>query len=332
MQGSDQTHNGATAPIAVVIPCHNYGRFLADAVKSVLAQKVRPDEIVVVDDGSTDNTADVCRGFAELAYLRTDQGGPSAARNAGLARTRSPMLLFLDADDMLRPFALEALHEAIQQAPSAGAVIGVSDTFQDSSPQETTGLLPDPAEVRTYAQEALSPGVSLLSARVLERFVRSNIAPACSTLIRRSVFETVGPWNEKYRHHEDREMWIRIAAKCRLAFLDRPVALVRRHGQNITDHLNWERNHQGVLEVLDDLFRADWPDRSLKAMLRRQYAVGAYHLAQRLADRGCYSQAAALMRASLRRDPARVKNWALWMAYGLKGLIRPDMPDDPGRI
>ncbi|WP_422927497.1 glycosyltransferase [Singulisphaera sp. PoT] len=93
------------APVAVVIPCHNYGRFLGDAIESVLAQEARAAEVVVVDDSSSDQTAEVARGYESrgVRYLRVEHRDVFRTRAAGLAATASEFLCFLDADDMLPP-------------------------------------------------------------------------------------------------------------------------------------------------------------------------------------------------------------------------------------
>lgn len=93
----------SAAPVAVVIPCHNYGRFLSSALESVLAQEAPAAEILVVDDASTDNTADIAALFADrgVKYLRVEHRSAHAARGAGFAATTAPWLCFLDADDEL---------------------------------------------------------------------------------------------------------------------------------------------------------------------------------------------------------------------------------------
>jgi glycosyltransferase involved in cell wall biosynthesis len=90
--------------VSVVIPCYNYGVFLGDAVESVISQSASPLEIIVVDDGSSDDTRTVCMSFGPLvSYIWTPHAGLSSARNTGLARCIGEFVVFLDADDMLHP-------------------------------------------------------------------------------------------------------------------------------------------------------------------------------------------------------------------------------------
>src|SRR5687768_14974485 len=103
--------------ISVVIPCYNRARFLPEAVETVLDQTYPNSEIVVVDDGSTDNTAEVVKGYPRVRYLRQHQQGPSAARNTGLRACRGQYVVFLDADDRLLPNHCEISLRAFDARP-----------------------------------------------------------------------------------------------------------------------------------------------------------------------------------------------------------------------
>lgn len=95
------------ALVSVVIPCYNHGQYLRAAIESVLAQTYPHREIIVVDDGSTDSTAEVCGAYAGVRYIRSDRVGPCVARNIGVAASKGSFVNFLDADDILYPNALE---------------------------------------------------------------------------------------------------------------------------------------------------------------------------------------------------------------------------------
>jgi hypothetical protein len=100
--------SGAGATVAVIIPTFNHARFLAEAIMSVLAQTRPPEEIMVVDDGSTDDPANVVAQFPTVQFIRQDNRGVSAARNKGLRSCMTSHVIFLDADDRLLPTAIEA--------------------------------------------------------------------------------------------------------------------------------------------------------------------------------------------------------------------------------
>jgi glycosyltransferase involved in cell wall biosynthesis len=110
--------------VTVVVTCYNQGHFLPESIGSILSQTRLPDEIVLVDDGSTDNTRDKVRCFPEVSYIRQDNSGLAAARNTGLRRSRGDLLVFLDADDRLLPHALEAGLDDFEAHPECGFVFG----------------------------------------------------------------------------------------------------------------------------------------------------------------------------------------------------------------
>ena len=101
---------GGDATVSVIVTCHNYGHFVANCLDSVLAQSRMPDEIIAVDDGSTDDSAEVLARYADrVTVIAQDNGGQGAAFNAGFAASRGDVVFFLDADDMLRPEAVETV-------------------------------------------------------------------------------------------------------------------------------------------------------------------------------------------------------------------------------
>src|ERR687898_3616338 len=103
--------------VSVVIPCYNQARFLGEAIESVLAQSYPHFEVIVVDDGSTDNTSEVAASYAGVRYIRQENQGLAGARNAGIRRSRGSYLVFLDADDRLLADALEAGLASLEEHP-----------------------------------------------------------------------------------------------------------------------------------------------------------------------------------------------------------------------
>jgi glycosyltransferase involved in cell wall biosynthesis len=122
-----------TSDVTVVITCFNYGRFLNDAVRSVVEQEDGPPRIVVVDDGSTEpETLDALERLPDdVELIRQQRAGVSAARNAGLGRAATTYALVLDADDRLRPNALTTLREPLEQDPDLGFTYGRMHFFGD---------------------------------------------------------------------------------------------------------------------------------------------------------------------------------------------------------
>jgi glycosyltransferase involved in cell wall biosynthesis len=111
------------ASISVIVPTYNSARFLKEALDSILKQTLLPEQIIVVDDGSTDNTAEVVRRYANrrIQYIRKEHEGIASARNAGLDAARGEFVAFLDADDRWRPIFLEMMHAYLVDNPTAAA-------------------------------------------------------------------------------------------------------------------------------------------------------------------------------------------------------------------
>jgi glycosyltransferase involved in cell wall biosynthesis/SAM-dependent methyltransferase len=118
--------------VSVIIPCYNYGHFLTEAIESIRTQTYPAKEIVVVDDGSTDNTKEVAARYAEVVYVYQKNQGLSAARNTGTQQSKGKYLVYLDADDWLFPDALATNVRYLQLHPKAAFVAGAHTCFYTS--------------------------------------------------------------------------------------------------------------------------------------------------------------------------------------------------------
>src|ERR1700674_2423418 len=115
--------------VSVVIPVRDMGRYLGEALRSVLAQDYRPIEVIVVDDGSTDDSAEVARSFPEVIYLSQSHRGASVARNAGIARSRGSFVAFQDADNVWVPNKLTLQMGWLLEHPETGYVAAFYKNF-----------------------------------------------------------------------------------------------------------------------------------------------------------------------------------------------------------
>lgn len=203
--------------ISVVIPCFNQGHFLADAVRSVRPSGTRSPETIVVDDGSTDTTEAICRRFPHVVYVRQPNRGLAAARNRGLAESHGEFVVFLDADDVLAPDALEIGAAALASHTACGFVTGRC-VMMDAAGH----LQPTPE----YPQLTSDPYTELL---------RHNFIwmPAMA-MFRRTALAEVGGFDEREHAAADYELYLRLARR-RAAFDHaRIVAYYRQHGANMS--------------------------------------------------------------------------------------------------
>ncbi|HKP54307.1 MAG TPA: glycosyltransferase family A protein [Chloroflexia bacterium] len=206
--------------VATIIINYNYGRFLGEAIESVLAQTLRPDEIIVVDDGSTDDSAEVAARYAQegVRYIYKENGGQSSACNVGIKESASELVTFLDADDRWLPDKIERQVEHLRSYPEVGLVTG--------SEWET-----DEAGRKVWLMERKGVASASLYPRIL---VENYIGTPSLVMIRRECFNGVGVFDEKIRLAQDWDMWIRVAREYPIAVLGEPLILYRRHNASIS--------------------------------------------------------------------------------------------------
>jgi glycosyltransferase involved in cell wall biosynthesis len=158
--------------VCVVIPCYNGGRFLREAIESVLHQTYPAAEVVVVNDGSTDDTAAVARSYEQVRYIEQRNQGAPAARNAGMRSSMSDLLVFLDADDRLQPHALATGVASLKAHPEWAFVSGeVSVIDEDGSPRYVPGHKPrsgDPYVELLRSNHIWTPGVVMYRREILQ--------------------------------------------------------------------------------------------------------------------------------------------------------------------
>jgi glycosyltransferase involved in cell wall biosynthesis len=310
--------------IDVIIPCYNYSRYLSAALDSVQAQSFRSAEVVVVDDGSTDSPGDVCRRYPNVRYIRKENGGPSSARNLGLRETRSDHVLFLDADDLLRPDALTTLWSATKAlGGQAGLVFGIAEIIacQPGTPGVVVGTSPAQGEIAPFIGDVATADVAILGADFRRRMLRSNLVLQGSALASRHCIDAVGGWDENLWSAEDQDLWLRVAARYQIGYVNKIVVTYNKHGDNLTDGRHWVRNHMNILSVQRKCKTGQWAEPELRRAAKRQYAMTAAHVAARCADMGDLRLAVRLATESVRHRPLSAKIWAKLVVYSARALL-----------
>jgi glycosyltransferase involved in cell wall biosynthesis len=207
--------------VSVVMPARNAASHIGEAIASVLAQGPDIDALIIVDDGSSDGTHAIVRSFADtrIRLVANDGSGVSAARNAGARAASGEWLMFLDADDRLRPGAVAALLKAAMPAPHAVVVYGDYDRIDgDGRPIGRRGLL---------------RGRAKPSGRVLARLAAGNFIVNGGVMIIRSVaFAAAGGFDQTLKYCEDWHCWCRLAALGEFRFLPALLLEYRVHGAN----------------------------------------------------------------------------------------------------
>lgn len=201
--------------VSAIIPVYNGEAFLADAVETIRQQNYQPLEIIVVDDGSTDNTRRIAEGLkGDLHYVYQPNSGLPAARNRGLNEAGGDVFAFLDVDDLWSRDKLERQVSLLSHASSADIVIGHTQIMM------LTGVVEGRYAFRKWRDPVLALSVG-------------------SALFRRSVFDTVGRFDETQRYCDDWDWFMRAREYGVSMLVHREVTqFYRRHDRNMTNDEN----------------------------------------------------------------------------------------------
>ena len=229
--------------VSLVIATFNHGRVLADALDSAVAQTLRGVEIIVVDDGSTDDTPAVLARYAgRIRGVRQPNRGLAAARNAGLAIAHGTYVSFLDADDVMMPTKLAEQVAVLDRAPTVGWTY--CDVLIETV---TTGA-------ETRASEQFGYGARMLEGWLFPELIRGNFIPVIAPLVRRTVLDAVGGFDERLTALEDWDLWLRMSLIAEARYSPAVLVRYRVHpGGMSEDRARMDRNR---FYVLDKLCRA----------------------------------------------------------------------------
>jgi glycosyltransferase involved in cell wall biosynthesis len=281
-----------TPPASVIIATWNHAASVGAAIESVLAQTLDGVEVIVVDDGSTDDTAAVLARYDGVRILSQPNRGPEAARNAGLAWARAPYVGFLDADDLFAPTKLEVQARVLDAEPRLGW------TYCDVRIEDETGTPPTTVSRREgYAARRLDGWL-------FGELVRGNFIPLMAPLIRRSALDVAGPFDERLTGYEDWDLWLRLARVAEARYVPDVLATYRVHREGRSrNRTRMDANRFAVVEKLErqdgpTLRALGVPGRRIVADMHNWFAYEAY-------ARGDWSEAVRRLSASVRCLPVQ---------------------------
>lgn len=288
--------NPESVLVSVVIVCYNQARYLRDAIESVLTQSYQGMEILLVDDGSTDQTSEIAHEYPQVRYIRQENRGLAAARNTGMRESGGRHLVFLDADDRLLPGALDAGLALFREQPDSGLVFGsYRNIFGDGSPASTA--VPEPVEQEHYWH-----------------LLQGNfIGMHAAVMYSREAIELAGGFNESLSACEDYELYLRIARR-------RPI---HRHGALVAEYrhhdTNMSRDHVFMLRAVLAVLRAERkriPDAKHRHALRSGMSVWKEYYGALLLEEWRRNKSVTGFLKVFRSNPHSAARWAA------KGLLR----------
>lgn len=228
--------------VSVIVPAYNCVAYIRDAVESVLAQDYPNLEVIVVDDGSTDGTADALTPLQHrITLLRQPNSGPAAARNRALAIAQGRYIAFLDADDLWLPGKLSAQMAYFAQHPDTSIVYGRWQRWHGDADGASESASPrgDDNNGTDIDEDA--------SGWIYTDMLLDSMIHSITVVAHRRVFDAIGGFDESLRTGEDYDLWLRATQRFRVAKLSRPLALYRIHAASTTAAERRENNEYRVL-------------------------------------------------------------------------------------
>ena len=245
--------------VSVVIPTQNRRGLISRAIDSVLRQSWAANEILVVDDGSTDDTA----GFVAVAYpdvqvLRQESRGVSAARNAGIRAAQGALIAFLDSDDEWLPRKLERQLQAMRESP--GALLCHTDEIW----------------IRNGRRVNPMKKHQKFGGRIFEKALPLCVISPSSVLVDRRLFDEVGLFDESLPACEDYDLWLRVCARFPVLFVDEPLMVKHGGHEDQLSRRHWGMDRFRIQALRKILAEPDLPDdyrRAAEAMLARKVEI-----------------------------------------------------------
>lgn len=219
---------GPSPLVSVIVPAFNGERYLGEALQSALAQDYPNKEIIVVDDGSTDSTPEILKGFGErIRVFRQNNAGAAVARNAAIARARGKYFAFLDADDLWLPQKLTAQIAYLESHPDIGMVYSAWAEWH----ADAGGRFAPPAPQHRAIEPEIEPGGSgwLYNQLLLDCVIHTT-----TVVMRADLAARVGAFDETLRRGQDYDYWLRASRITPIHKLRAPLSLYRIHAQSIT--------------------------------------------------------------------------------------------------
>lgn len=298
-----------TPKVSVVIATYNRANYIRETVESVFRQSFRAYELIVVDDGSTDDTGKILEPYhSRLRYIYQANSGPSPARNVGVQHARAPWIAFQDSDDLTEPNHLETLYAYAKEHPKCGMVFANGAYL--SGAESKRGTIIPVAKSRRLA----SNGV-----RLVDLFEKSIVRLQAS-LISKEAYDAVGGHDESLRICMDLDLSFRLLMNYPVAYLDRVVFLYRFHEGNIgkNEELRLTENIRVIQKLLEQ-FPAAQRELGVRRIAKRM-SYRYYRLAKKRWHKGQRDEARQAIRESTSLRPFSLKYRFYQFHWGATGL------------
>lgn len=298
------TPQDAIPTVSVIIPTYNRATLLCDAINSVFAQSYTNFELIVIDDGSTDNTDAIINSFQDdrLVYVRQENNGRSAARNKALSMASGRYIAFLDSDDLYLPDKLERQVNYMATHPSIGMLYTSAQCINEHGEQLKGHVYLASAEGHIYKDVAFFQPVTITLPTVM---------------VRKEVFDSVGFFDEGMDRFEDTDMWRRIAKKCIIGIISEPTCLLRTHHDNCLESQQPEMVIKHIDQYIAKVFMEDI-DKGTFFLRTGASRLYEYYGKAFLGVPAWYMYGARLLMKSLALAPFRI---VMILSSGIRGVL-----------
>jgi glycosyltransferase involved in cell wall biosynthesis len=301
--------------ISVVIPTYNNAAYITQALDSVFAQSFDDYEVIVVDDGSTDDTRDVLKRYgSRLHYVFQKNQGLAVARNTGLGLATRDYVTYLDADDIWREDNLRVKAEVLRAHPHLGGVFSEFLIFDETGVRHARGtrqLFPffdrtgrefgDVFAERDTVALPAGGRADVYLGKVFDSLFWGNFILPTSMVFSRARAQQVGEFRAELRTQQDYEYWLRFTQRHPLAFVDEVLVEYRRHANQLTDHSRIENVFLAVHRIIDQ-YEEYFSQMGRTREYARRKAGLQTELAKVYIRQGRLPEARARLTDSIRRD------------------------------
>lgn len=304
--------------VSIIIPTFNCALYIPETIESVLEQTYKDFEIIVIDDGSTDNTKEVLKPYIErgiVEYIYQKNQGVAAARNNGIISSKGDYIAFLDADDLWMPDKIRQQVQAFQQYAEAGLAFTDYLKFDESAVilQSATA---DNGRVQSWVNKHKGSASDLAHGWIYRESLWGNCMHTSSVIVRRDIFQEVGLFDGTFKTCEDYDLWFRIAHKYQVAYVDHVFCKYRYRTESLSGPYDIRELRWGLdsARVLEKHLANNWVPLELKDLAKRILGHRYWDLGWHYFSRNLFKESRLLFFHGTRYQCYRWKSWLYWSA------------------
>ncbi len=291
---------------SVVIPTYNCSHLITEAVDSVLCQSFGDFEIIVVDDGSVDDTYNVIKkyqSYEKFRYIYQDNAGPGAARNNGIRNSEGEYVVLLDSDDLFYMQCIEYISKFIDRNNDVDFLFINYDIFDEGGVINQSGI--DTWKIFRKIPYRVVGDCEWIFSESLAKYIiqYGGFMHTSGTTIKKTIFEDIGYFEEKYCYGEDDELYARVAFRSVSGYIDRVLSRKRNHSGSLIHSQDKKlRNARDYLDLTGHQLEYYRDDHELSEIIRNKFSKLSYDCCWLLNESGLLDEARKEISRQLKKD------------------------------